>query len=89
MNTLIIDRPTRTKISFIRNLLDCTSEKYEPFGKFYAEDTETDERGNSIWVAVDNSTGEAFTEDFRSEKSCIDWLNGMLVLNRYGEVLNT
>lgn len=26
------------------------------------------------YIAVDNTTGEAFTESFKDKKSCLDWL---------------
>ena len=37
------------------------------YGKFYAQD------GNT-WIAVDNSTGEAWTEEFSSKENAIKWL---------------
>lgn len=37
------------------------------YGKFYAQD------GN-VWVAVDNSTGNAWTEEFSSEENAKRWL---------------
>lgn len=29
-----------------------------------------------IWTAYDNSTGECWVEDFKTEEGCIRWLNG-------------
>ena len=46
-------------------------EKCEPVGKFYAE------IGNCQFVAIDNSAGEAWTEEFSSLNECVQWLNEM------------
>lgn len=37
------------------------------FGKFYAQE-------DNVWVAVDNSDGNAWTEEFSSEENAIKWL---------------
>jgi len=37
-------------------------------GLFYFED-------GSYFIGVDNSAGEAFTEEFKTEKECLNWLN--------------
>lgn len=39
----------------------------EPRGKFWSIE-------NGVYIAVDNSTGEAWTEEFKSLPECIDWL---------------
>ena len=44
-------------------------QKYIPRGHFLA-------REGQRWVAVDNSSGEAWTEDFRQKQQAIRWLNG-------------
>lgn len=41
----------------------------KPDGNFYCYD-----RKNKEYIAVDNTTGEAFTESFKDKKSCLDWL---------------
>lgn len=33
-------------------------------------------RDKDAWVAVDNSTGVCWVENFGSKKDAIDWLNG-------------
>lgn len=33
-------------------------------------------QSGSLWVAVDNSTGDAWTEDFDSKYQAIHWLRG-------------
>lgn len=38
-----------------------------PFGKFYCIDDET-------YVAIDNETGDAWVEEFRSYGACRRWL---------------
>lgn len=41
----------------------------KPTGLFYCKE-------GDIWVAVDNSTGDAWTEEFLSESSARAWLLG-------------
>lgn len=41
----------------------------KPDGNFYCYD-----KKNKLYIAVDNTTGEAFTEAFKDKKSCFDWL---------------
>lgn len=41
----------------------------KPYGNFYCYD-----KKNKEYIAVDNTTGEAFTESFKDKKSCLDWL---------------
>lgn len=43
--------------------------KREPRGLFYQKD-------GDITVGIDNSTGEAWTEDFNSLDECLAWLEG-------------
>ena len=40
---------------------------YAPRGLFLA-------REGGVWVAVDNSTGYAWTEEFRSRRKAVRWL---------------
>ena len=40
---------------------------YSPIGRFYHKD-------GDIYVGVDNSTGDAWTEDFTSLEDCLAWL---------------
>ena len=44
-------------------------DSYQPHGCFLA-------KGGSRWIAVDNSTGDAWTEDFSSKHDAIRWLRG-------------
>ena len=49
--------------------LSCSKEGvYRPVGLFYHQDKNT-------VIGVDNSTGEAWTEEFSSVKECLAWLN--------------
>lgn len=41
---------------------------YEPSGLFYY-------RNGFTIIGIDNSTGEAWTEEFASQDSCLAWLN--------------
>ena len=40
-----------------------------PLGRFLL-------KGNSLYVGVDNSTGDSWVEEFAKIKDCINWLNG-------------
>ena len=40
-----------------------------PLGKFYEVDKER-------FVGIDNSTGDAWVEEFTTKQECIDWLEG-------------
>ena len=74
-----IDRPD------LDRLLASPGEKYEPFGLFLCPD----DVGNAvIWTAVDNSTGEAWTEEFGGRNTAVKWLHGYAVKNIYGEMVN-
>ncbi len=42
---------------------------YEPRGRYYLQDGDK-------WVGIDNSTGEAWTEEFPSKRKCLRWLKG-------------
>lgn len=41
----------------------------EPRGLFYQKD-------GDVYVGIDNSTGEAWTEDFPNLDECLAWLKG-------------
>lgn len=43
--------------------------KRKPLGLFYTVESE-------LFIGIDNSTGEAWTEEFKSEEECIRWLIG-------------
>lgn len=72
---------------FLDRLLDSTGEKYEPLGKFICLDIDED-GGGVTWTAVDNSNGEAITEEFTKRGSATRWLHGYPARNRFGELLN-
>ena len=42
---------------------------YEPLGLFYLEEREQ-------FVGIDNSTGDAWTEEFADKEGCLRWLRG-------------
>lgn len=47
-------------------------ETREPKGFFYGEE-------GGVYVGVDNSGGDAWTEEFRTEEQCLAWLeNGIM-----------
>lgn len=43
---------------------------------------------HEIYVAVDNRTGEAITEEFNTYYAATMWLRGRKIKNRFGELLN-
>jgi NAD(P)H-flavin reductase len=43
----------------------------EPLGTFWLTDKI---KGKAVYVGIDNSTGDAWTEDFKSKGSCLRWL---------------
>lgn len=45
--------------------------KRKPLGTFWTIE-------NGIYVAVDNLTGDAWTEDFKTKKECFDYLDESL-----------
>ena len=65
-------------------LLNSPDGKYEPRGKFIYYD---DEDIFTVCTAIDNSTGEAWIEDFGSRQTAAAWLHGHTVKNIFGEVL--
>ena len=50
------------------NSCDGTGGRYEPLGLFYLEEREK-------FVGIDNSTGDAWTEEFLDKESCLRWLS--------------
>lgn len=41
-----------------------------PFGLFMVKE-------GDVWVGIDNTDGDAWTEDFQSKKDCENWLLGL------------
>lgn len=66
---------------YANRILDSPGEKYEPLGKYLVEDTVD---GITVWVAIDNSRGEAWTEEFNSRRSAVRWLHGLPATDRFG-----
>ena len=54
-----------------RLLMSCNEEGegYKPLGLFYLEE-------DGKFVGIDNSDGNAWTEEFWDKDSCLRWLNG-------------
>ncbi len=42
-----------------------------PLGLFYLQDTLNNQ---PVWVGIDNTAGDAWTEDFKSKAACTRWL---------------
>lgn len=70
---------------FLDVLFNSPGKKYTPFGKFVCKD---EVNGKVVWVAVDNSHGDAYTEEFTKRKNAVMWLHGYPVQNIQGEPLN-
>lgn len=66
---------------YANHILDSPGKKYEPYGKFIVED-EVD--GAVVWVAIDNSDGEAYTEEFNTRNTAVRWLHGFSAIDRFG-----
>ncbi len=70
--------------AFLDELFDSEGDKYEPAGRFLCRD---EAAGRMIYVAVDNTTGEAFTEEFATRNMATRWLHGKAATNIHGERL--
>jgi len=57
-------QPQKVTLEALRQIIQTR----EPHGLFYAKE------GRRLYVGVDNSTGDAWTEDFRSLRHCKRWL---------------
>ena len=51
----------------IINSKETRFDKYFPFGKFWLKE-------KNIYIGIDNSTGEAFTEEFKTKRQVLNWL---------------
>jgi hypothetical protein len=58
-----------TSAEFTDIILSEKNGKYEPLGLFYLK-----EKDSNVYVGVDNSSGYAWTEDFKSLSACKHWL---------------
>lgn len=56
--------------------------KYKPIGRFYSKE-------GDLYIGIDNSTGNAWTEEFKTKRSCLKWLNGERARDAHGEWLNS
>lgn len=65
--TLTIQKISHEDAQQLLDSCDGTGGRYEPLGLFYLE-----EQGK--FVGIDNSTGDAWTEEFPDEASCLRWL---------------
>ena len=65
--TLTIQKISQEDARRLLNSCDGTGGHYEPLGLFYLEEREK-------FVGIDNSTGDAWTEEFPDRESCLRWL---------------
>jgi hypothetical protein len=49
-------------------------ETREPIGLFYLKESSIFNDSGEIWIGIDNSEGNAWTEDFKTKQECLDWL---------------
>jgi len=68
-------------ISNIIETFDSPSPDKDIIGKFLTVD-------ENSFVAVDNSTGDAWTEEFDNMQDALDWLNGKFEMSEYNERMN-
>jgi hypothetical protein len=62
---------TKKDVSNLLNSNTGDREDYKPVGLFLHYDNNV-----NVWVAVDNSTGCAWTEEFKTKKEAINFLKG-------------
>lgn len=78
----------RVPLKHISEIID----NREPIGLFYAEEPGVKTDGTINYVGVDNSTGDAWAEDFSTEEECISWLKQERLINKkevYKKALET
>jgi hypothetical protein len=51
-----------------------------PTGLFYTND-------NGLFIGIDNSSGDAWTEEFKTKESCFKWLRGGRARDAHGQWL--
>lgn len=69
---------TETNSKELSNIIDTR----KPLGLFLSDE-------GSVYVAVDNSTGDAWTEEFASKNDAVRWLtNPKLIIGIDGELIN-
>lgn len=44
------------------------------------------QQDEECWIGIDNTTGEAWTEEFDTKEDCISWLNGEFEISDYWKV---
>jgi hypothetical protein len=66
-----------------RNIQKVTADEAEkiietrkPEGLFYFIDRNDPSYWDQVYIGIDNSTGEAWVEEFETEEECIHWLDG-------------
>jgi len=52
----------------------------EPRGQFYY-------KHRNIYIGIDNTSGDAWTEEFTNLRSCKKWLRGGMVANAQGHII--
>lgn len=56
------------------------NKEYEPLGKFYLIE-------NGCHIGIDNSSGNAFTDEFKSFNDCIKWLKEEVEIDEEGNII--
>ena len=56
-------------------------ERRTPLGLFLTKE-------GRIWVAVDNTTGDAWTEEFSRKRQAVRWLRGMVEVEEEADMHN-
>ena len=67
--TVSIQKISQEEARRLLNSCDGIGGRYEPLGLFYLEEQEQ-------FIGIDNSTGDAWTEEFPDKNRCLRWLRG-------------
>lgn len=70
MGVKTVNRPQKIDGRKARQIIQSRT----PFGMFYM-------RVGRHYVGIDNSTGDAWTEDFRKRNTCLRWLRNKNIIN--------
>lgn len=69
-----IEKITTKELDKLLNSSTVGKDNYRPLGLFYNDE-------NKIVIGVDNSSGSAYVEEFKSVNKCKSWLKGEFEIN--------
>lgn len=59
-------------------------ETRKPIGFFYCIENDPNSNSKEIYVGIDNSSSDAWVEEFKTLSSCKKWLNNEPATDRFG-----